>query len=366
MMGKRRTARRLVLVATLALGLFVVPATAAANPTIPGSTTGPNGLVYLPLYGAGSVTAVDPVANKVVNTYQNVGDHPLVAKMLPDHSKLFVGNFGPLGWSVSVIETATGKVTQIPTIGPAYAVSQLSHDGRYLYVPTGLSVTQVIDTQTLQTVRVLPILLPPGPAHLEVSADDKSLYVMSAIGTVTEYDAITGAMLKPPILLNGFAPGWGALTVDGDKLYAANYIAGVTVVDTKTWTVDRTMFRPPLSGVISSTLTPDGSKMWICGLGDGNIVVMDAQTGHVDRIIHSQTGAPVYAGFSDDGKTAYVSALDPTTRDFPDFLQLFKGVHAYLPPFNASGSLDQYDTATMTLKSSVRLPGSPIAGVYPG
>ncbi|KAA0024404.1 YncE family protein [Antrihabitans cavernicola] len=361
-----RAARRIAVVA-LALGLFVAPATAAANPTIPGSTTGPNGLVYLPMYGEGSVIAVDPVANKVVRTYPGIGDHPLVLKMSLDQKKVFVGNFGPVGWSVAVIHVDTGVVTQIPTLGPAWAVSQLSHDGRYFYVPTALSVTQVIDTQTEKVVRTLPILVPPIPAHLEVSNDDKTLYVMSGPGTVTGYDTVTGAVTKPPLFLNGAVSAWGALNARGDKLYAVNYLSGITVVDTTTWSVDRTTFFEPLAGAISATLTPDGKQLWVCGVGDGQIRVLDAETGHTERIFKDPTGAVIYAGFSPDSKTAYLSSLGPWTSNIPDLLQALKfGAAFFSGTIGTKGSFDQYDTTTFQMKKSLPLDGTPIAGAYPG
>ncbi|MEI4741727.1 YncE family protein [Rhodococcus erythropolis] len=253
------TVGRFIAAAFTVSALIMFPAAAQANPSISGSTSGPDGLIWMPNYGANSVVAFDPDTLDQVKTIPSVGDHPLVIKMLPDQSRMFVGNFGPATWQVSVIDTATESVIkQIPTLGPAYAVSVLSKDGRYLYVPTGLSVVQVIDTQSLEIVRTLPIALPPGPAHIEISPDGRVVYAFSALGTVTPYDSVTGAVLSPPIFLGGFVPGWGAISEDGNTLYAVNFVSGLTTVDVPSWQVTRVLQLPIAAGPLSATLSPDG------------------------------------------------------------------------------------------------------------
>lgn len=358
-------ARAVVLIAAVAT--FVAPAVAGAIPGIPGSET-KDGLIWLPIYSDGSVKAIDPATNKVVVTIPNAADHPLVVRVNADGTKLFVNSFGPFTWDLTVIDVPTRSVIKrIPTLGAPYAVTQMSHDRRFLYVPTQLSVVDVIDTSTLQVVRTLPVLLPPGPAHLEVTNDDKSLLVMSAPGFLTKYDAVTGAIQGPPLFLNGFAPGWGALSVDGDTVYAINYYASITAVNTKDWYVERIIPTGFLSNPISGTISPDGKTMWICNIGENHVLVMDPKSGHIIRRIDTK-GAPVYAGFSADGTKAYISNAGPTVGSLPDLVGVFKLPMSWLAePLNIRDStMDVYDTATGALLDQVPVGGPPIAGAYPG
>ncbi|WP_209448902.1 YncE family protein [Rhodococcus qingshengii] len=368
------TTSRLTAVLLFAGAVLAFPALAQANPTIPGSTTGTDGAIWMPNYGNGSVVAFDPGTLDVVATIPNVGDHPLVIKELPDHSKMFVGNFGPANWNVSVIDVESQTVIkQIPTFGAAYAVSQLSHDSRYLFVPTSLSVMQVIDTQSLEVIRTLPIALPPGPAHLELSPDDTAVYVFSAVGTATKYDAISGAMLAPPIFLDGFFPGWGALSVDGNTMYAVNYISGLTTIDTRTWQVTKVLQMPIAAGPLSATLTPDGTRLWMCNYMNNEILVFDTTTGEIVQTITTDQ-APVYVGFSSDGTKAYVSLVDGASGIAAQMYLPFLpgGEQASLGNAYAANligletSLASYDTARGTMLDSNSIKGALVAGVYPG
>ncbi|MBJ8344360.1 YncE family protein [Antrihabitans sp. YC2-6] len=357
--------RRVGIATLVAVTCLLVPTgTAAANPSIVGSTSG-NGMIYIPNYQVGTVEVVDPVSQKVVKTIPDIGDHPLVIRTTPDHSKAYVSNFGPIGSFATVIDMKTDTVIKkIPTLGAPYAVLTMSHDGRYVYLPTLLSTVQVIDTQTDEIVRTLPIAIPPSPAHMELSLDDKIMYVMSGAGTVTKYDTVTGAMIDTPLFLNGFAPGWGAMSADGKTLYAVNYYAGVTWIDIPSWTVTRTVQLPVMAGAISGTLTPDGSKLWICNIGDNTIVELDAHSGEILETHHLDS-APVYAGFSADGGTAWVSSLGGTSN-FIDPVAASKLFIAWFPPSEESRYLDVYDTATFTRTGRIEVDDAPISGVYPG
>ncbi|QIS02182.1 hypothetical protein F5X71_07490 [Nocardia brasiliensis] len=368
----RRDALRLALFGTAALG---IPGVAQANPTVAGSSTGPDGAIWIPSYSSGSVLKFDPATLTVLQEIPNVGDHPMVIKALPDGSRLFVGNFGPgnpFTWNVSVIDVPTGKVLdRIPTLGAPYATIILSSDGRYLFIPTSLSVTQVLDTKTLEIVRTLPMLLPPGAAHIEVSLDASSLYVFSAAGTLTEYDAVTAAVKAPPLFLNGVTPGWGGMSEDGRTLFAVNFWAGVAFVDVPSWTVRATTFLPLWSEPISGTLTPDGKHLWVCLYNDNQVVILDAQTGaEVNRF--PTDGAAVYVGFSDGGKTAYLTTVSDGIP-LPYFNPLAGWYHAKQQawdPFmmnlaNLDASLVAYDTATLQRLRSYTTKGAFVAGVYP-
>ncbi|MFI1918078.1 hypothetical protein [Nocardia sp. NPDC020380] len=369
----RRRTMLAALCATAALGTSGI---ARANPSISGSSTGSGGPIWIPNYGVGSVLKLDPETLTVQQEVRNVGDHPMVIKALPDGSRMFVGNFGPgnpFTWNVSVIDMPSGTVVKrIPTLGAPYATIILSRDARYLFVPTALSMTQVIDTRTLEVIRTIPILLPPGPAHIEVSPDGSSIYVMAAAGTLTKYDAVTGAVQAPPIFLNGTTPGWGALSVDGNTLYTVNFWAGVTFVDVPSWTVRKTVFMDLWSEPISATITPDGRQLWVCLYNSDQVIVLDAQTGdELNRF--ASDGAAVYAGFSGDGKTAYLSTVSDGAPliYFSPLAGWFHAKQQAWDPFmwnlaDLDASVVAYDTSTLQPLRKYTTKGAFVAGVYPG
>ncbi|MEU7140579.1 hypothetical protein ABZ942_14100 [Nocardia sp. NPDC046473] len=366
-----------VLIATCATFVFLTSGAALANPSISGSTSGPDGPIWIPNYGTGSVLRIDPATSAVQQEVPHVGDHPMVIKALPDGSRMFVGNFGPvnpLTWSVTVIDMPSGQVVKrIPTLGAPYATIILSRDARYLFVPTALSMVQVIDTHTLEVVRTLPVVFPPGPAHIEVSPDGSAIYVMSAAGILTKYDAYTGAVIAPPLFLNGAAPGWGALSADGETLYAINFWSGVAMIDVRTWTVRNTVIFPNLyAEPISATLTPDGTQLWVCNYGSDEVIILDARTGaELNRF--ATDGAAVYAGFSPDGRTAYLSIVSDGTPliYFSPLAGWYHSKQNAWDPFmanlaNLDTSLTTYDTATLQPIRSYTTKGAFVAGIYPG
>jgi DNA-binding beta-propeller fold protein YncE len=351
----------------VALIAFSAPSMAGANPSIPGSET-TDGLIWLPTFSDGSVQGIDPVSKQVVATIPGVADHPINAKINAEGTLLFVNSFGPTKWDVNVVDLKSRTVVKrIPTTGPAWATTAFSHDLRYLYVPTALSVVDVIDTTTLEVVRTLPIWFPPGGAvHMEVSKDNQSIYAMHLSGLLTKYDAITGAVLAPPLFLYGLGPGWGMLSDDGDTLYSVNAEAGITAVDTKGWYVKRSMFEGLFSQPLSATLSPDGSTLWVCNFSDRTLLVLDAHTFDLKQKLYPN-GTPVYVGFSNDGTKAYLSNFGASFNQLPDFLGILKLGAGYFQPFNPQDStLDVYDTSTYQVTDQIKVASAPMAGVYPG
>ncbi|KAA0021535.1 YncE family protein [Antrihabitans cavernicola] len=348
-----------------------LPAIASANPSIPGSSSGAAGPIWLPNYGNDSIIAINPATMQIETTIPNAGDHPLVIKEeTPDHSRLFVANFGPFSSYISVIDVASRSViTRIPTLLASYCVIQLSHDGRYLYVPTAASVMQVIDTHSLAVVRTIPLWLPPSIGHVELSPDDKQFYTVNSAGFGTKYDTASGAPLAPPIFLDGTAGGWGATSTDGRTFYSVNFFGGVTAVDTQSWRVKYVIPTAISDGPISATLTPDGRQIWICNYQANNIIVADTATGAIVRTIPTQGGA-VYAGFSGDGKTAYITTVAdgawlPAWN--PLIGQYYAKDEAYWATLlNLDTSVSAYDIPTGTFGKSLTVKGAFTAGTYPG
>ncbi|KAA0021343.1 YncE family protein [Antrihabitans cavernicola] len=342
-------------------GAVLGSSTASAQPS---GTNHPSNLVYLPMYVDSTVQVVDPVDRRVVKTI-GVGGNPIVIRETPDHKKLFVAVWDLIHWEMVVIDTATMQVTnRIPTLGPAYAVTQMSDDGRYLFVPTEFSIVQVIDTRTEQIVNNIAIVFPPAPIHLEIAPDNKSFYAFSALSGLGHFDTQTGRLLEPPIFIPGLAPGWGARSADGNTIYAISFgTSNVTWIDARTMTVTKNVFMPLLSTSMSATLTPDGNQIWISNFGTNNVTVMDTRTGDIIHVIPFED-SPLYVGFSADGKTAYVSDEGAYTRGHPLLLG-FRLLAWYLARPGPPGFLRTFDTTSYRERDVTPIGLGPAAGVYP-
>lgn len=367
----RRLFRLAVACSAMSIAMYAAPVATAGGPTgaQPDATASATGLIYLPMYNDGAVQVIDPVQGKVVKTIEDVGSHPIVVKLTPDGSRLFVGNFGPLPLDqygiahVTVIDTRTlSIIKQVETVGAPYAVQQLSHDGRYLYVPTATSLIHLIDTQTLEIAKTF---YTPIPAiHLEVAPDDKSFYVLSSAGTIEQFDADTGLPMNLPIGTGGTAPGWGTQTRDGSTIYAINFFDSVGWVDTRTWQTTKSVWLPLGASPLSATLTPDESELWVCNVGTNDITILDARTGEQRGRITTEN-SPAYVGFSSDGRTAYVSDLGSPSRPEGLVGQWLKYDYIYFLPPGGRGYLNVYDTASREQTGSIETGGYPVAGVYP-
>lgn len=325
-----------------------------------------DGLIYVPITDENAVWAINPSTHSVVAKIANVGMHPIVLRATPDHSKIYVDNFGPLQGQVTVIDTATNTITKkIATFGPAYASEAMSPDGKYLLVPTAFSVVQKIDTSTDKVVATWPIAF--LPIDLEITPEGDQFYAFATYGTVASYSTSTGKQVKKSISVKGLAPGWAVLSKDAKLLYSINFLnSNIAVIDTEQWKVVKTVQLPQGSWPLSATLTPDESELWIANIGPSssayNLTIMDTSTDAITKVIKTDT-APAYVGFSTDGKHAYVSDLGQVSN-LPTLLRpLFYDIF-YLLPSGVTGYINDYDVQTKQIVGRTETGTGPVAGVY--
>ena len=317
---------------------------------------------YVPVSSTGSVDVIDMQQQKVLKKISNVGDHPTVLRTLPDRSKIYVDNFGPLSSQIGVIDTASNSVIKkIDTHGVPFASIQLSPDGRYLYVPTTFSVVDVIDTQTDQVVRTLS--LPSLPFGIEVSSDGAVIYVNFSDNTIGAYSAQTGATIHPRIDAKGIGAGWTAISSDGKTLYIANLLSdNVSVLDTVNWKIIKSIYMGPGAEPISLTISPDGKSMYVCNVGTRTVVVVNTQTESVTRTIQMLT-TPIAVGFSADSSRAYISDLGPATLTYTVGPLVGLGFFVFTP--GLPSDILTVSTATGKLTGQpIFTSTGPIFGVY--
>lgn len=321
-----------------------------------------DGINYIPADIDNSVLVVDSKTNTILQKIPNVGQHPIQLKALPDRSKIYVDNFGLAKMEIAVIDTNSNRVIKrIQTKGAPYATTTLTHDGRYLFFSTNLSVVQVIDTQTDTIVKTFPMsLLPQG---VEISPDDKTFYVFYPSG-VRAYSTETGKPVKPYLYV-GLLPAWSNMSHDGSKLYGLNFVGGdVAVIDTQAWKVTKRLNMGLLSYPISGTVTPNGKQLWVCNINAYNMTVIDIEHDRIEKVIPVNR-LPVYIGFSPDGQRGFLSDLGPLTQNL-NFIgrALVFDIFYALPP-NLPGNVTTYDTSSgLQMGQPLVTPTGPLVGVY--
>ena len=194
------------------------------NPTA--VTVAPNGeTAYVTNLGSASLSVIDLLSDTVTSTIENVGPAPLGVAFSPDGARAYVTHLNPggSGTSLSVIDTATRKVTATLTgigtgIGPsALGLPAVGPKGTRLYITNafGKKVT-VLDVGKLDAVGGVVKLADSGvaltsvdvagePAGIAVSPDGGYVYVTKkgAAGTVSVIDTDTYVDLTEGVGANG-------------------------------------------------------------------------------------------------------------------------------------------------------------------
>ncbi|MDE8649676.1 hypothetical protein PXH69_32395 [Rhodococcus qingshengii] len=353
-----------VLVSLVAIGAMAIPA--SAEPLGPGESSSDPGIAYIPSdypFGAdSSVRALNIDTGEVERKFP-VGPGPLVVKESFDHSKLYVSSLGvglrndgpgiQAESALSIIDKETGDVRKVQTLGPPFAVIQLSADGRNLYIPTAASVVQVLDTTTDTIIRTIPTLLPPSVVHIEVSPDEKDLYTYTGTGVITKYNMETGQPVGAQLTLG--PGGWGTQSRDGRYIYAVNLAGSVAEIDTESFTISKTFKLSTFEVPVSGTLTPDGKQLWLANYAAQNIEVFDTETG---SLVHTMktSGSPSYVSFSQaNDDIFYISIADYGLGD-----------HSTAPNLPAKGYLEIYDKSTMQQIKRMYIDRvGPGAGIFP-
>lgn len=196
-----------------------------------------SGLAYHPkkalLYAANrgtsaepsNIVVFDPKSRKLV-TRIPVEINPYELIFSKDGSTLFVSNWG--SGSVSVIDTASNRVTSVIRVGSNPNDMKISADGRLFVACSNDNTVYVIDTKKRRVIERLSTTLYPQspegstPDALEVDPVRKLLYVANADNNSLAVIRIANPEHSEVL---GFVPtGWypSALALVGSSLYIAN------------------------------------------------------------------------------------------------------------------------------------------------
>lgn len=259
-----------------------------------------------------SVSVIDTTTNKVAR-FINGFDVPANVTPTNDGSKLYVDNWHQPGAAdTKVVNPCTGEIIKsIPRPGGLFPLTNLSKDGRWLYLGgiQGFEIDR-IDTTTDQVVQKYTTLqLGAGQpiGYALPSPDGKTLWV-AGLTQVYTIDLATGKLIGNAIPV-GISPEWLAFTPDGSRLLATNFAGGTdSIIDTATRKVISTQNIGLTSYPNSASSTPDGSQFWVGNL-DGTVSVIDSQTGSLVRTIDAGKMMSLDVTFSRDGSRAYVDTV---------------------------------------------------------
>jgi len=213
--------------------------------------------------------------------------------------RMFVANTA--NWTVSVIDTATGKqIDAQPNnwfsndiqAGPWPGALLLSPDGKKLYIAnTGWLTVSVIDTTTYKPIDADPgnwfsndIAVGSNPSAMTLGADGR-LYVANRGGaSVSVIDTTNFKRIDTQPnnwFSNDVAVGYSpsALTLTGSQLYVANRDSNtVSVIDTTTYRVTKTLAVGKQPSAM--TLGTNG-RLYVVNTGANTVSVIDTITNTV-------------------------------------------------------------------------------------
>ena len=222
---------------------------------------------------------LDPSSYNPDETLINVGLNPEDLAVSPDGSQVWVAETGPQTSasspsSVSVISTATDKVTARWTLPGAPAQIRFAPSGNRVYVATsgGVAVYSTATRKPAGFIRGLG-----DPRGLAVAPDGKSLYVT---GTESNqlYVVSTATNRVTRTVKVGEMPWQVVASPDGKTVYVANPDSdSVSVVSSATDKVTSTLAVPGVPDTLA--LTPNGQQLWVGARIAAKVVVLSTADG---------------------------------------------------------------------------------------
>jgi|GEM_PF-973155 len=266
---------------------------------------------YVTNYDSNEVSVINTATNRVTATVP-VGTGPEGAVVTPDGKKIYVTNYEDD--TISVIDTATNNVTSTVGVGSSPWGIIVNPDGKKVYVVNYDSgTTSVIDTATnnvTATVKVgsCPegiVVNPAGTKVYVANYEDDTISIIDTANNIVTANVTVGD-----------CPSGVAITPDGKKVYVTNYEDNTTsIIDTANniVTANVTVGNGP-SGV---AVNPDGKKVYVVNSDSDTTSVIDTATNNVTATIEvgSQLGG---VAVTPNGKKVYLANYNSGTVSIID------------------------------------------------
>jgi YVTN family beta-propeller protein len=276
-------------------------------------------LVYVPNFGSGTVSIIDPVTMRVIRT-QPVGKGPQHVVPSWDLRTLWVNNNS--GNSLTPIDPVRGTFGRPVRVEDPYNL-YFTPDGRFAVVMAE-SKKQIVfrDPHTMATRHVLPVGC-DGVNHADFSRDGRYFIVTCEYsGDLLKIDTVRQRVIARMHLPGDHPmPQDIKISPDGRTWYVADMqTGGVWVLDGDAFGVPS--FVPTGDGAHGLYPSRDSRYLYVANRGEGTISLLSFATGKVTRKWKLPGHAsPDMGGVSADGKVLWLSgrydrevyAIDTTT-----------------------------------------------------
>ncbi len=215
------------------------------------------------------------------------------------------------GYHIFVSDLVTGDVAELGVhtyhTSPSVHGLGLSHDGRWLFA-TDVAGNQLVAYPMSGATLGTPHRVTTGiqPVHMVNTPDGRRVFVTNFSGSsVSVIDTATWTVERT--IPTPTAPHGVAISPDGRWVYAACYAAGkVVVIDTQSEIVAATISLPVGSHPYGVALDTDGHYLYITDNLTGRLYVLDTAARAI--IADAQVGlSPALIARSPDGRTLYVA-----------------------------------------------------------
>ncbi|MET9326352.1 serine/threonine-protein kinase [Tsukamurella sp. NPDC003166] len=268
----------------------------------------PNGAMAYVLNGVdgeGSVSVIDTATNKVTATIATERNGSDLA-MTPDGGTVYVADASP--GKVAAISTATNAVmATVPVMGYAGLTGiAVSPNGKTAYVINAASGIAAIDTTTNKVISAISGAELVQSTRLAVTPDGRTVYALTASGSS---NSVVVVDLTSNRITTSFPFGTSpsasdmAITPDGRNAYVPTGDGTVSVVSTTTNKISATISVPSGDRV---AITPSGATAYVTNRADKTISVIDTAANKVIATIPTGREPQDMALFP-NSTTAYVT-----------------------------------------------------------
>jgi YVTN family beta-propeller protein len=225
-------------------------------------------IAYASNEGSGTVSMIDTATDKVTATF-SVGGKPRGIALSPDGKRLYLSD--QTANAVLTVDAATGAVLTRTALGKSSSPCprQLFLERQFPRQRQGYGV---VDTASGKVVRKLK-MRGKNPEHAVFSPDDRWLYVSSEEADSVDIVDLGKGEVVQSVKVGDRPRGIGFLP-DGKRAYvAAEHADTVNVIDVATMEVIASIKAGSRSNGV--TVRPDGKRVYVSSGGDGTVQVID-------------------------------------------------------------------------------------------
>lgn len=261
--------------------------------------------VYVPNTNSNTVSVIDPVTYKVIDTIP-VGVQPQHVVPSWDLKTLWVNN--NRGHTLTPINPATGEAGKPVEVHDPYNL-YFTPNGKYAVVMASMDKELVFrDPHTMNRVKTVPVTC-FGVNHADFSADGRYFIVScefsgELLKVDTEKMEVVGQQKLP---FEGAMPQDVKVSPDGKTFYVADMMAhGMWVLGGDKFETPKLL--PTGKGCHGLYVSRDSKEMYVSNRGEGSVSVFDfTQDKLTKKWELPDGGSPDMGGVSADGKVLWLS-----------------------------------------------------------